>query len=101
MEDRDPDRARDTERTTIIHTDGGGGGGGGLLVAVVALILLAALLFFLFGGGLGRDSDEGDVNVNIDSPEVPAIEMPNVNVNMPDSPDSGPDDSDTATNRSE
>lgn len=98
MDDRDPDRTRDTERTTIIHTDGGGGGGGGLLVAVVALILLGVLLFFLFGGGLGRDSDEGDVNVNIDSPDVPAIEMPNVNVNVPES---GGDDGDTTTNQSE
>lgn len=101
MRDRDPDRVRDTERTTIIHTDGGGGGGG-LLLAVVVLILLAALLFFLFGGGLGRDSDEGDVNVNIDAPavpetQIPAIELPDVNVNVPDNQRG---DGDT-TNRSE
>lgn len=80
MEDREPEKVRDTERTTIIHTDGDRGGGGGILLAVVALILLAALLFFLFGGGnLGRTADEGDVNVNIDAP----IEVPDVNVEVP------------------
>lgn len=80
MEDKEPDKIRDTERTTIIHTDGDRGGGGGVLLAIVALILLAVLLFFLFGGGnLGRTADEGDVNVNVDAP----IEVPDVNVNLP------------------
>ncbi|MGI8705452.1 MAG: hypothetical protein ACR2JJ_06635 [Sphingomicrobium sp.] len=99
MEDRDPDRVRDTERTTIIHTGGGGGGGGGGLLAVVVLILLAVLLFFLFAGDLGRDSGESDVNINVAVPEtqLPAIDLPDVNVNVPDN-DRG--DGNT-TNRSE
>lgn len=80
MDEKEPEKIRDSERTTIIHTDGDRGGGGGVLLAVVALIVLAVLLFFLFGGGnFGRTADEGDVNVNIGAP----IEVPDVNVELP------------------
>ena len=86
MEDRDPDKVRDTERTTIVHTDSDRGGGSGVLVALVVLVLLGVLLFFLFGGGLGRGGDEGDVNVNIEAPEVtmPDVEVPDINVTLPE-----------------
>ena len=89
MEDREPENIRDTERTTIIHTDGDRRGGGGVLLGVVALILLAALLFFLFGGNLGRQAAEGDVNVNIDAP----IDVPDVNVDL--APSEAPDGNST------
>lgn len=85
MEDRDTDKVRDTERTTIVQTDGDRGGGG-LLVALLVLVLLVVLLFFLFGGGLTGGGEEGDVNVNVEAPEltVPDIEVPDVNITLPE-----------------
>lgn len=85
MDDREPNRVSDTERTTIIHSDGGRGGGSGVLLAVLVLILLAVVLFFLFGGNFGRDGDEGDVNVNVEAP----IDIPDVNVNLAPSEPAG------------
>lgn len=95
MDERDRDRpsetVRDSEHTTVIHTDRDRGGGGGILAAVAVLLLAAVLLFFLFGGGFGRGGDEGDVNVNIGAPEVtmpqvelPDVDMPEVNVAVPE-----------------
>lgn len=88
-DDNGRERLRDTERTTIIQSDRDRGGSGGVVLAVVAVIVLAVLLFMLFGGGLGRGGDEGDVNVNIDAPEVtvPDIEIPDVNVTLPETAD--------------
>lgn len=87
MQDRDRDR--DTERTTIVHTAGDGGSSSGILIALVVLVLLAVLGFLLFGGSLGRGADEGDVNVNIEAPDVtlpevqiPEVQVPEVNVNV-------------------
>ena len=93
-EPRDSERVRDSEHTTVIHSDRDGGGGGGMIVALVLLVLLAALLFFLFGGGLGG-GDEGDVNVNVDAPEltVPDVEIPDVNVTLPEPAEEGGNDS--------
>lgn len=64
------DNDRETDRTTVIETDGGGGGGG--VLAVVLLIVVVLVLLFLFRGqlGLGGDTteievpDKIDVNVN-------------------------------------
>ena len=81
VEDRDRDTVRDTERTTIIQSDGDRGGGGGVVLALVALLVLGAVLFLLFGDGLGRGGDEGDVNVNIEAPE---IDVPDINVTLPE-----------------
>lgn len=94
VEDREPERTRDreVERTTVVHSDGDrGGGGAGLVIGLLALLLLAALLFFLFGGGLGN-SDEGDVNVNVEAPNisVPDVDVPEV------SADAGETGTDTA-----
>lgn len=62
---------RDTERTTIIQTDGGRGrGGGGAIIAIVLVLALLALLYFLFGGGLNRAADGVGVNVNVEAPKV-------------------------------
>ncbi|MBA2771260.1 MAG: hypothetical protein H0U34_04475 [Sphingomonas sp.] len=82
MEDRDRESLRETERTTIIQTDGDRGGGSGVIIAIVVLLVLGVLLFLLFGGGLGGGGDEGDVNVNIEAPEVtlPDIDVPEVTV---------------------
>lgn len=92
----DPDRereipretVRDTERTTIIQTDGGRDrGGGGVILAIVLILALLALLYFLFGGGLNRAADEVGVNVNVEAPkvEMPSIEVPDkIELEVPD-----------------
>ncbi len=71
---------RDTERTTIIQTDGGRdrGGGGGVILAVVLILALLALLYFIFGGSLNRTADSVGVNVNIETPDVkmPDVDLP-------------------------
>ena len=92
--DRERETVRDTERTTVVHTDGGGRGGGGGLIAVVLILLLLVLLFFLFGRGLFNSAaDQVGVNVNVDAPK---IDVPDVNVKIPDKvevqlPESGGD----------
>jgi hypothetical protein len=84
--DRDPERIRDTERTTIIQTgDGDRRGGGGMIIAIVLILGLVVLAFVLFGGGLNRAADEVGVNVNVDTPDINVkipdkIEIPNVEV---------------------
>jgi len=80
----DPDRGvppRDTERTTIIHTDGERRGGSGVLIAVVVIVALIILGYLFLGGGLNRAADEVGVNVNVDTP---AVQIPDVNINVPD-----------------
>lgn len=70
---------RDTERTTIIQTDGGRNrGGGGVILAIVLILALLALLYFVFSGSLNRTADSVGVNVNVEAPEVkmPDVDMP-------------------------
>ncbi len=92
----DPDRereipretVRDTERTTIIQTDGGRDrGGGGVILAVVLILALLAVLYFVFSGSLNRAADEVGVNVNVEAPniEVPDVNMPDkIELKVPD-----------------
>ena len=79
----DPDRepVRESEHTTIITTDGDRGGGGGAIIAVVVILAVLILLFVLFSGSLNKAADEVGVNVNVDTPKV---EMPNIDINVPD-----------------
>jgi hypothetical protein len=79
--DRDREPPRDTERTTIITSDGDRGRGSGVLIAVVVILAVLILLFVLFGGSLNRAADEVGVNVNVDTPQV---EMPDIDVKVPD-----------------
>jgi hypothetical protein len=80
--DRDPEPVRDTERTTIIQTGGGERrGGGGIVIAIVLILALLVLAYLLFGGMLNRAGDAVGVNVNVDTPK---IDMPDVNVKIPD-----------------
>lgn len=67
-EDRDPD----TERTTIVTTDGDGRGSAGIILIVALIAILLAVLFF---GGLFDRDDERDVNLDI---------APDVNLTLPD-----------------
>jgi hypothetical protein len=78
---------RDTERTTIIQTDGGRDRGGGVILAVVLILALLALLYFLFSGSFNRAADEVGVNVNVEAPnvEMPKVEMPDkIELKVPD-----------------
>ena len=69
--DREHDRDRDVERTTVVETGGDRGGGGAL--AVVLLIIVVLVLLFLFRDQLGfagggdtteiQVPDQIDVNV--------------------------------------
>jgi hypothetical protein len=80
--DREPERIRDTERTTVIDASGGGGGGDRRGLAIVAIILLlgiAAVLFFVFRSGVNDAADEVGVNVSL-----PQVDTPDINVNLPD-----------------
>ena len=79
----DPDREplRESERTTIITSDGGRRGGSGAIIAVVVILAVLILLFVLFGGGLNKAADEVGVNVDV---ETPKVEMPNVDINVPE-----------------
>ena len=83
---RDPvprETVRDTERTTIIQTDGGRGrGGGGVLLAVILVLALLAVLYFVFSGSFNRAADSVGVNVNV---ETPKVEMPDkIELKVPD-----------------
>src|SRR5919107_3471208 len=86
----DPDRereipretVRDTERTTIIQTDGGRDrGGGGVILAIVLILALLAVLYFVFSGSFNRAADTVGVNVNV---EAPKVDVPDVNLKVPD-----------------
>jgi hypothetical protein len=78
--DRERETVRDTERTTIIQTDGGRDrGGGGVILAVLLILVLLGVLYFIFSGSFNRAADSVGVNVNV---EAPKVEMPNVK--MPD-----------------
>lgn len=90
----DPDReiprdtVRDTERTTIIQTDGGRDrSGGGVLLAVVLILALLAVLYFVFSGGFNRAADDVGVNVNVGAPkvELPKVSLPDkIEVKVPE-----------------
>ena len=85
----DRDRVRETDRTTIVHTDGGRRSGGGVLVAVLLLIAVLVLLFFLFGGGFSGGGDNVGVDIDVETPElsvpeVSDVDLPDVNINVPD-----------------
>ena len=80
--EREPETVRDTERTTtVIQTDGDRGGGGGILLAVLVIVVLLAVLYFVFSGSFNRAADNVGVNVNVDTPKV---EVPDVNLKIPD-----------------
>ena len=80
--DRERETVRDTERTTtVIQTDSDRGGGGGVLLAVLVIIVLLAVLYFVFSGSFNRAADNVGVNVNV---EAPKVDMPDVNIKVPD-----------------
>ena len=77
------ERVRETDRTTIVHSDGGRrGGGAGIITAVLVALLLIVLLFFLFRGGFDAAEDEIGVNVDVEAPELKVPET--IEVDVPD-----------------
>ncbi|HYI40924.1 MAG TPA: hypothetical protein VE053_11460 [Allosphingosinicella sp.] len=83
-----PETVRETERTTIIQTDGGRDrGGGGVILAVVVIVALLGLLYFIFSGNFNSAADSVGVNVNVESPkvELPSVDLPDkIELNVPD-----------------
>ena len=83
MDERDPDRViveeepRRVEReTTIINTGGvDGDGGSGTIVAVLLLLVILVLGFLWFNGTLGGAADEVGINVNVDAPDLPDVDI--------------------------
>jgi predicted metalloprotease len=67
----DPDRDRETERTTIVETGGDRGGGG--VLAVVLLIIVVLVLLFLFRDQLGFGGQA--------EPDIEVPEQIDINVN--------------------
>jgi hypothetical protein len=80
--DGDRERIRETDRTTVVTSDGGRRGSSGWIIAIVLLIALLALLFFLFGDGFNRAADEVGVNVNVEAPDVSLPDS--VKIDVPD-----------------
>jgi hypothetical protein len=79
--DRERETIRDTERTTVVHTDSDGGGGGGIVLVVILILVVLAVLYFVFSGSFNRAADEVGVNVNVGAPSVA---VPDVNLKVPD-----------------
>jgi len=67
------------ERETVV-VDSGSRGGGGAIVAIVVVLILAVLAFLFFGGYFGRGANKGDVNVNLNLPQV---NLPPIHVDNP------------------
>ncbi|MFN3944725.1 MAG: hypothetical protein ACK4K7_07335 [Allosphingosinicella sp.] len=67
------------ERETTVITSGRSGGGGAV-IAVVLLLAVVLILFLLFGGGLGRTSDDLNINVDVKGPveALPEVDLPAV-----------------------
>jgi hypothetical protein len=58
---------RETERTTVVHTEGRRGGGGGIAIAVI--LLLGLFLLFMFRNeifGAAENVEKVDVEVTTD-----------------------------------
>ncbi|HEX8224801.1 MAG TPA: hypothetical protein VF605_13365 [Allosphingosinicella sp.] len=80
--EREPETVREVERTTTVVSTGGDRGGGGALLAVLVIVVLLAVLYFVFSGSFNRAADEVGVNVNV---EAPKVDVPDVNLKVPDS----------------
>jgi len=99
------DRERDSERTTIVTTDGDGRGSAGIILVVALIAILLAVLFF--GGVFDRGVDDDELNVDINTPDmnvtlpetqtpvivVPEVQAPpDINVNVTTPPPEAPAD---------
>jgi hypothetical protein len=79
------DSERETERTTIVRSDGDGRGSAWIILVVALIVIILALLFF--GGVFDRDESElnvqintPDVNVIVPETQVPVVTVPEVQV---------------------
>lgn len=67
------------ERETVVVDSGSRGGGVGAIAAILVILVLGILAFLFFGGYFGN-ANKGDMNVNVNLPEV---NLPPVHVDNP------------------
>lgn len=77
------DREGDSERTTIVTSDGGRRGSAGIIVLVALVVIVLAVLFF---AGVFDRGDERELNVEVNTPDVNVIvpETPTPVVTVPE-----------------
>jgi hypothetical protein len=98
------DKEHDTERTTIVRSNGNGGGAAGIILVAALILIILAVLFL--GGFLNREEEE-ELNVQINTPDVnlilpetqvpvttiPDVQVPpDVNVNITTPPPEAPEE---------
>ena len=71
------------ERETVVVDSGSRGGSGGAIAAILVILVLGILAFLFFGGYFGHGADKGDVNVNLNLPQV---NLPPIHVDTPPPP---------------
>jgi hypothetical protein len=67
------------ERETVV-VDTASRGGGGAIVAVLVVLVLGVLAFLFFSGYLDGGANKGDLNVNVNLPQV---NLPPIHVDNP------------------
>jgi hypothetical protein len=67
------------ERETVV-VDSGSRGGGGAILAILVVLVLGILAFLFFGGYFDGRANKGDVNVNLNLPQV---NLPPVHIDNP------------------
>jgi len=75
------------ERETVVVDTGSRGGGGGAIAAILVILVLGILAFLFFGGYFGHGANKGDVNVNLNLPQV---NLPPIHVDSPSPPQQQP-----------
>jgi hypothetical protein len=68
------DREPDTERTTIVTTDGGDRGSSWIVLLLAVIAILLAVLFFT--GVFDRGDDDDELNVDVNTPDMNAMMLP-------------------------
>jgi type IV secretory pathway VirB10-like protein len=65
------DKERETQRTTVVRSDGDGRSSAAIVIAVIALLIVALAVVF-FSGILQRNNNQ-DLNVELNQPGVNVI----------------------------
>ena len=77
----DPNTVNPNTAETNPPPPSGGGGGSTAIIALVAIVAVIAILFFtgVLGGGADAVGDETSVDVDVEAPEIP-----DVNIDVPE-----------------